>query len=112
MKSTGRMKENLFNTVLVKKMKKEDHLELPMDEKFYQNMHDKIMSAVEKTDVKPVSRWAKTWIFLETKAKSNKPFTRKIIKTSFIGFVLSMALGLATNNIKNDTESIIEIDIA
>ena len=78
-----------------KKLKQEDLVELPMDEKFFESMHDKIMASIEKTEVKPLSRWAKTWVFLETKAKPHRAMARKVIKTGFVGLTLSMALGLA-----------------
>lgn len=78
-----------------KKLKQEDLIELPMDEKFFEDMHDKIMASIEKTEVKPLSRWAKTWVFLETKAKPHRAIARKVIKTGFVGLTLSVALGLA-----------------
>ncbi len=78
-----------------KKLKQEDLVELPMDELFFENMHDKIMASIEKTEVKPLSRWAKTWVFLETKAKPHRAMARKVIKTGFVGLTLTMALGLA-----------------
>ena len=80
---------------LEKKLKQEDLVELPMDEKFYEDMHNKIMASVEKTELKPLSRWAKTWVFLETKAKPHRALARKVIKTGFVGLTLSLALGLA-----------------
>ncbi|MBC7419832.1 MAG: hypothetical protein H7328_03805 [Bdellovibrio sp.] len=85
MKSTSRMKEN----ILAKKLKKEDPIELPMDEKFFENLHDQIMKAVEKTEVKPLSRWAKTWVFLETNTVRSRAMSKKIVKTSFVGLVLA-----------------------
>lgn len=78
-----------------KKLKQVDLVELPMEEKFFQNLHDKIMSSIEKTEVKPLSRWAKTWVFLETKAKPHRSLARKVIKTGFVGMTLALALGLA-----------------
>lgn len=85
---------------LKKKLKQEDLVELPMDEKFFENLHNKIMSSIEKTEVKPLSRWAKTWVFLETKAKPHRALARKVIKTGFVGLTLSMALGLASLSAK------------
>ena len=70
---------------LEKKLKQEDMLELPMDEKFYDQLHNQIMASIEKTEVKPLSRWAKTWVFLETKAKPHRALARKVIKTGFVG---------------------------
>lgn len=80
---------------LKKKLRQEDPVELPMDEKFYDNLHDKIMSSIQKTEVKPLGRIAKTWIFLETKAKPHRALARKVIKAGFIGATLTVALGLA-----------------
>jgi len=80
---------------LEKKLKQEDLVELPMDEQFFENLHNKIMSSIEKTEVKPLSRWAKTWVFLETKAKPHRALARKVIKAGFVGLTLSLALGLA-----------------
>lgn len=85
---------------LKKKLKQEDLVELPMDEKFFENLNNKIMSSIEKTEVKPLSRWAKTWVFLETKAKPHRALARKVIKTGFVGLTLSMALGLASLSAK------------
>lgn len=33
--------------------------ELPMDDAFYERLHDRIMAAVEKTQIEPVSPWEK-----------------------------------------------------
>jgi hypothetical protein len=33
--------------------------ELPMDDAFYEKLHDRIMAAVEKTEIEAVSPWAK-----------------------------------------------------
>lgn len=83
-----------------KKIKQEDLIELPMDEKFFENLHDKIMASVEKTEVRPLSRWSKTWVFLETKAKPHRANARKVIKAGFVGLTLSLALGLASLSAK------------
>ncbi len=95
MKPMLRHKKRMTALVLEKKLKFEDQLELPMDEKFFDQLHDKIMSSVEKIDSKPLSRWAKTWVFLETKAKPHRVFAKKVIKTSFVGLTFTLALGLA-----------------
>ncbi|MBC7742956.1 MAG: hypothetical protein H7061_12220 [Bdellovibrionaceae bacterium] len=94
MKSGNKMKDTLKNELFAKKIKKEDPIELPMDEKFFENMHNQIMQAVEQIEVKPPSRWAKTWIFLETTAQRQRGLTRKIIKTGFAGLALLTGLGL------------------
>ena len=90
MKSANKMKE----TILAKKIKKEDPVELPMDEKFYENLHNQIMAAVEKTEMKPVSRWAKTWVFLEANTIRSRALGKKVIKTSFVGLALATGFSL------------------
>ncbi len=90
MKTASRMKE----TFLAKKLKKEDPIELPMDEKFYEDMHNQIMKAVERTEVKPLSRWAKTWVFLEASTIRSRGIGKKIVKTSIVGFIMATALSL------------------
>jgi hypothetical protein len=87
---TSRMKE----TLLAKKIKKEDPIELPMDEKFYENMHNQIMLAVEKTEIKPPSRWAKTWVFLEASTIRSRVIGKKIIKTSIVGLIMATTVSL------------------
>lgn len=100
MKPLDRPKKSMTEMLIEKKLKYEDHLELPMDEKFFENLHDKIMSSIEKTEVKPLSRWTKTWVFLETKAKPHRAIAKKVIKTGFVGLTLTLALGLAGQSIK------------
>ena len=100
MRPLERPKKSMIEMVIEKKLKHEDHLELPMDEQFFDNLHDKIMSSIEKTEVKPLSRWAKTWVFLETKAKPHRALARKVIKTGFVGVTLTLALGLASLSLK------------
>jgi hypothetical protein len=95
MKPMNRLKDSMNETRLEKKLKKQDQLELPMDEKFFESLHDRIMSSIEKTEVKPLSRWAQTWVFLETKAKPHRALFKKVVKTSFVGVTFSLALGLA-----------------
>ena len=68
------MKSNLTKEHLLKlKLKKEDPVELPMDDQFYEKMHNKIMSAIDATEVKPSSKWNKGRIFLEPKATGSRP---------------------------------------
>lgn len=50
---------------LKQKMKKEDNLSVPENVDFYEKMHNKIMNAIENTEVKKLSEWSKTWVFLE-----------------------------------------------
>lgn len=44
--------------------------ELPTDEEFFNKLHDKIMAAVEKTEIKPVSPWEKPKRLLRANWKS------------------------------------------
>ncbi len=57
----------MTEALIKQKLKKEDPVELPMNENFYADMHNNIMLAVEKTEIKQLNRWAKTWVFLEPK---------------------------------------------
>lgn len=45
---------------LAKKVKQTGDIEIPMDADFYDRLHDKIMAAVEETDIKPVTKLEKT----------------------------------------------------
>lgn len=107
MKTSERFKESLIEKRLEKKLKSYDELELPMEEKFFENLHDKIMSSIEKTEVKPLSRWAKTWVFLETKAKPHRSIARKVVKTSFIGLTFTLAVSLASLSAKMYNEAFV-----
>lgn len=95
------MKSNRYkDALLIKKIKAEDLVELPMDEKFFEDMHDKIMQAVEKVEMKPPSKWDKTWVFLERHSIGQKALAKKIIKTSVIGITMGVGLfmlGLSAN---------------
>ena len=91
---------------LEKKLRQEDLVELPMDEKFYEVLHNKIMASIDKTEVKPLSRLAKTWVFLETKTKPHKALAKKVIKTGFVGLTLTLALGLAGLSAQNASSQI------
>lgn len=76
------------------KLKKEDPVELPMDDQFFENMHDKIMQAVEVAEIKPHSKWNKATIFLERKTLASKVMAKKILKSGLTGWVTSIGLGL------------------
>ncbi len=56
--------------LIKKKLKKEDPLELPMDDSFFEQMHNKIMQALEKTEIKSKAKWSKSRIFLEQQVQS------------------------------------------
>lgn len=58
--------------LLKQKMKKDDPVVLPMNEIFYQNMHDRIMNAVENIEIKKQPKWSKTWVFLERLNQNQK----------------------------------------
>lgn len=76
------------------KLKKEDPVELPMDDQFFETLHDRIMSAVDATEIKPQSKWSKTRIFLERKAPGYRPLAKKIFRSGITGWVTSISLGL------------------
>lgn len=42
---------------ILKALKSTDDVELPMDEAFYEKLHDKIMARVEETEVKKLPAW-------------------------------------------------------
>src|SRR3954471_25049484 len=89
MKTTNSMKEVL----LIRKMKTEDPVELPMDDKFFDNLHDKIMCAVEKAEVKPVTKWDKTWIFLDQKT-AWRGKARRAVKLSIAAVTMTVGISL------------------
>lgn len=93
MKKTDAMKD----MIIVKKLKAEDAVELPMDEMFFDNLHNKIMLSVEKTEVKPMSALAKTWVFLERKTHSQRSKLRKATKYGVSA--LTLALGVSLLNL-------------
>ncbi|MFZ3230759.1 MAG: hypothetical protein WA160_11185 [Pseudobdellovibrio sp.] len=64
MRQASSNKEHLLRL----KLKKEDPVELPMDDKFYEGMHSKIMQAIDAIDIKPSTKWAKAHIFLERRS--------------------------------------------
>lgn len=57
----------MTEALIKQKLKKEDPIELPMNENFYEELHNSIMQSVERTEIKQLNRWAKTWVFLEPK---------------------------------------------
>lgn len=92
------------NHGLKEQLKREDPVELPMDDQFFDKLHDKIMSEVQKTEVKSASHWSKTWEFLETKARyyrpSNNNRTLHLVKMGLIGVSVTLGLGLAMTSLK------------
>lgn len=96
------MKENQG---LREQLKREDPIELPMDDMFFDKLHDKIMADVAKTEIKPAtSKWAKPWVFLEQQARyyrpSNNVRTLHVVKMGLVGISLTLGLGLATMSLK------------
>lgn len=90
MKKTDSMKE----MILIRKLKSEDPVELPMEEIFFDNLHDKIMLSVEKTEVKKLSKLAKTWVFLERKTHGQRGKLKKAAKVGVSMMMIAMAVGL------------------
>jgi hypothetical protein len=97
MKKTDSMKEML----LVKKMRAEDPVELPMDDAFFDKLHDKIMSGVEKTEIKPQSKWSKTWVFLERSTLNQRSKLKKAVKLSVFAFSLLMGVSLMNDTLNS-----------
>lgn len=96
--------KNEIKDKIVNKLKKEDPVELPMDEDFFNKMHDQIMAQVESSQIKPTDRWAKAREFLESRLRyyrpSNHRQTARIIKASFVGLCLTLGLGLTATSLK------------
>lgn len=76
------------------KLKKEDPVELPMDDQFFEDLHNRIMQAVDSTEMQPLTKWSKTRIFLERKAPNYKPWAKRLMKAGITGWVASIGLGL------------------
>lgn len=93
MKKTDAMKDIL----ILKKLKAEDPVELPMDEQFYDQLHNKIMLSVEKTEIKKMSKLAKTWVFLERKTQSPRARIKKAAKPGLAVLMMILALSLINN---------------
>lgn len=91
--------ESLTDSLLTQQLKKMDSVELPMDENFFDQMHDQIMQAVEKTEIKQLNRWAKTWVFLETRAKYYQHAGIKATKALFVLAVVSLSYGLGATSV-------------
>lgn len=82
--------------LIEQKLKKEDLFELPMDDLFFDQMHDKIMKAVELTEIKSQTKWTKTWIFLETQSRPFRPAPERIIKSALVMGFATLSLGLGS----------------
>ena len=90
MKKTDSMKE----AMLVNKLKAEDAVELPMDEQFFDNLHSKIMASVAKTEIKPVKKWEKTWVFLEKKTLNQRAKLKKAVKLAITATSITLGAGI------------------
>lgn len=93
------------NQGLREQLRREDPIELPMDDMFFDKLHDKIMADVAKTEIKPASsRLSKSWEFLERQAHyyrpSNNVRTLHVVKMGLVGVSLTLGLGLATMSLK------------
>lgn len=61
--------------LLKQTLKKEDRIRIPDDEKFYETLNNKIMMAIETSQVKtPLQseKWEKPWVFLEPSIELNE----------------------------------------
>lgn len=99
-----RKTESMKDIILLKKLKAEDPIELPMDDAFFDNLHDKIMSSVEKTEIKPVSKWQKSWIFLEKKTVEPRDKVKKAAKVGVTAATLIVGANLINYGINNFSE--------
>ena len=79
--------------IIKQTLKKEDYLELPMDDSFYEKMHGQIMQAVEKSEMKTEPKWLKTRVFLEQKSQRYRTAYKKAVKLAVVSLVTSIAIG-------------------
>lgn len=91
-----RKPDSMKEAILINKLKAEDPIELPMDEIFFDNLHDKIMLSVEKTEIKPAGKWSKTWVFLEQKTVNQRARLKKGVKLSIT--IASLTAGISFVN--------------
>lgn len=93
------------NQGLREQLRREDPVELLMDDMFFDKLHDKIMADIAKTEIKPASsRLSKSWEFLERQVHyyrpSNNVRTLNLVKLGLVGVSLTLGLGLATVSLK------------
>lgn len=74
-----KMKSALSDENLKSHIQKADMIKIPESEEFYEKLTAKIMAGIEKTDVKPLSRWAKTWVFLDSKSSKYRRMPKALI---------------------------------
>ena len=89
-------RNSMKEAMLINKMRKEDPVELPMDDAFFDQMHSKIMQSVAKTEVKKLSKWSKTWVFLEKKTHKPRAAMKKTAKLGIAATVLTLGANLFT----------------
>jgi hypothetical protein len=89
------MRQTSSKEYLIKlKLRKEDPVELPMDDQFFENMHNKIMQAIDSAEIKPQSKWSKTRVFLEQRTLGFSPLAKKLSKSGILSWVASVGLGV------------------
>ena len=81
------------DVIIKQTLKKEDYLELPMDDSFYEKMHDQIMQAVEKSEMKTEPKWLKAKVFLEQKSQPYRAVYKKAVKVAVVSLVTAIAVG-------------------
>jgi hypothetical protein len=89
------MRQTSSKEYLIKlKLRKEDPVELPMDDQFFEKMHNKIMQAIDSAEIKPQSKWNKTRVFLEQRTPGFGAVSKKISKSGIISWVASVGLAV------------------
>ena len=79
--------------IIKQTLKKEDYIELPMDDSFYEKMHDQIMQSLEKTELKSQPKWSKARVFLEQSSQRYRSTYKKAVKLAVICLVTTIAIG-------------------
>lgn len=89
-----RKSDSMKEAILVHKMKTEDPVELPMEDLFFDQLHNNIMAAVEKTEIKKPTKWQKAQIFLERESQPWQAKARKAAKFSLAAVTLMLGLSV------------------
>ena len=79
--------------IIKQTLKKEDYIELPMDDSFFEKMHDQIMQSVENTEIKSQPKWSKARVFLEQSSQRYRSAYKKVAKLAVISLVTAIAIG-------------------
>lgn len=62
----NKIKKSPQKDLLLKEtLKTSDRTKIPDDEKFYESMHNDIMSGIEATEIKNAIKWSQPFVFLE-----------------------------------------------